>query len=194
MGLMELNEDNIRTNRVEIRKQGDELRIIADAVIFPLYCTKCNHPQPNLYVHCGSRYGQVGTAKCCKCGGEIYVIDHDNIVSSIFINNYPSNEIFFSKLYLLDVKYLKQLGEEHFNNIKAALLELAEQDSYIAVEKLTTIVENEINILTTGTKKYITDERFSILPNDINRWIETLENAGIKDLPIKECKKSSDNC
>lgn len=191
MGLMELNEDNIRTNRVAIRKQGDEIGLSVDAVIFPLYCTSCNYPQPNLYVHCGSRYGQVGTAKCCKCGGEIHVIDHDNIVDSIFINNYPSNEIFFSELYLLDVKYLKRLGKEHFNNIKAALLELAEQERYIDVEKLTTIVENEMNTSATGTKKYITDERFSILPDDINRWIETLENAGIKDLPIKE---AGNNC
>lgn len=186
MGLMELNEENIRTNRVAIRKQGDEIGLSVDAAIFPLYCTRCNYPQPNLYVHCGSRYGQVGTVRCCKCGGEIYVTDHDNVVFSIYINNYPSNEIFFSKLYLLDVKYLKQLGEEHFNNIKVALLKLAEQEDFINVDKLTTIVENEMNILATGTKKYITDERFSILPDDINRWIETLENAGIKDLPIKE--------
>ncbi|MFL0252898.1 hypothetical protein ACJDT4_21045 [Clostridium neuense] len=192
MGLMELNEDSIRTNRVVIRRQWDELRLAVDAAIFPLYCTRCNHPQPNLYVHCGSRYGQVGTAKCCKCGGEIHVIDNDNIVNSIFINNYPSNEIFFSKLYLLDVKYLKQLGKEHFNNIKAALLELAEQDRFIAVDRLRTIVENEMNILTTGMKKYVTDERFLILPEDINRWIEALENAGIKHLPVKECKESSD--
>lgn len=184
MGLVELNENNIRPNRVIIRKYGDELRLLVDAAIFPLYCTKCNHPQPNLYVHCGSRYGQVGTAKCCKCGEGIYVIDHDNVVNSIFINNYPSNEIFFNELYLLDVKYLKQLGKDHFNNIKDVLFRLAEKEEFIDVDRLRTIVENEMNISTTGTKMYVTDERFSLLPDDINRWIEALENAGIKDLPI----------
>lgn len=177
MGLIELNEDNIRTNRVMIRKQGDELRLVVDAAIFPLYCTKCNHPQPNLYVHCGSRYGHVGTAKCCNCGEEIYVLDHDNVVNSIFINNYPSNEIFFNELYLLDVKYLKQLGEEHFNNIKDVLLKLAKREEFISVDRLRTIVENEMNIWATGTKMYITDERFSMLPDDINRWIEVLDEA-----------------
>lgn len=81
-----------------------------------------------------------------------------------------------------------------FNNIKAALLKLAEQEDFITVDRLRTIVENEMNILATGTKMYITDERFSILPDDINKWIETLENAGIKNLPIKECEKFGHTC
>ncbi|GKX64861.1 hypothetical protein [Inconstantimicrobium mannanitabidum] len=198
MGISVLNVDNARPNRVMIRteqivtkhffykKNSKKLRsIIADASVFPLYCTSCNSPQPNLYVHEGSRYGQVGTVKCSSCGKDIAVIDHDNIVASIFINNYPSNEIFFQELFLLDIKYLEALGKHHFQNIEERLINIEKDNTYfISVDKLRSIIEEEMHISTSGQKKYITDERFSVLPEDINRFIEALINSGV-EVPIK---------
>ncbi|GKU24314.1 hypothetical protein [Clostridium folliculivorans] len=182
---MDILKSATRKNKVYIRIKS-ECKFIPDISVFPLYCTCCNAPQSKLYEHLGSRYGQVGTAICEKCGKEICVTDHDNIVASIYINNYPSNEIFFNKLYLLDWKFVDKLDEFPIKNtLEKVTEELKKYDgNFINVDELREIIENIINIKTDGKMRFITDERFSILPDDINRWIELLYRAKI-DIPAK---------
>ncbi|GFZ30138.1 hypothetical protein CSC2_06640 [Clostridium zeae] len=174
-----------RKNKVYIRIKS-EGKFIPDISVFPLYCTCCNAPQTKLYEHLGSRYGQVGTGKCERCGKEIYVTDHDNIVESIYINNYPSNEIFFNELYLLDWKFVDEFDRLSIKNVVGKVTEELKQydGKFITVDVFREIIENITNIKTDGKMRFITDERFSILPDDINRWIELLYRAKI-NIPVK---------
>jgi hypothetical protein len=185
MGMDILKLPTNRKNRIYIRI-GSERKFVPDIDIFPLYCTCCNAPQSKLYEHLGSRYGQVGTAICEKCGKEIYVTDHDNIVESIYINGSPSNEIFFNELYLLDWKFVEEFDRLSMKNVVGKVIEELKQydGKLITVDVLREIIENVTNIKTDGKMNFITDERFSILPDDINRWIELLYSAKI-NIPVK---------
>ncbi|QAA33587.1 hypothetical protein [Clostridium manihotivorum] len=185
MGLEILKLPTTKKNRIYIGIES-ESKLIPDIDIFPLYCTCCNTAQSKLYEHLGSRYGQVGTAICEKCGREIYITDHDNLVTSIYINGSPSNEIFFNELYLLDWKFVDEFDRlSIINVVKKVTDELKQYDrEFITVDELREMIENITDIKTDGKMKFITDERFSILPDDINRWIELLYRAKI-NIPAK---------
>ena len=183
MGLLKV-VDNIRVDSSDYFGVGLQVRFDApahsywygfqpDVQVFPLYCSHCHNSQKHLFLHLGSRYGQVGSTKCEYCGEKIYVTDHDNIVDSILING---EEIYFYELYKLKYQYV-EFVESEFN---LSFKEMFNKINWIKLSTLQEQLENVTGINTTGLIKYVTDKRFLILPPEVNRWIEFLELCGEK--------------
>ncbi len=186
MGLMPENEYlkvNKKTNNRIMVRMNTSFKIQPDVLTFPLFCRACNKVQPTLYVHCGSRYGQVGSCKCEYCQNIIDVIDGDNIVTYIRTGG---REIQFKELYLLDWKYIEQLGADKTNLVENALNQ--HQDEYITVYQLCSLVGAALGLEDYPINKYITDRDYCILPQDINQWISLLDSMGV-NLPDYVCKK-----
>ncbi len=175
-------------NNVSLRFKEDKLRkMLPDAGSFPLYCKACNRTQSELFIHFGSRYGQVGSCNCEFCGAVIYVNDHDNIVDSIMT---AGTEIFFEELYLLDAKYINELEKITGAQISKALYDYwneGERKYQMKLNVVCDIIEELTGIKSDSTDIcFITDDKYSILPEDINRWIRILYLAGVS-LPMN-CK------
>ena len=178
MGLLSETEfkEKINTmldNRVMVRL-NTTFKIQPDIRTFPLYCNACEKVQPILYVHYGSRYGMVGSCNCQYCQNVIDVTDGDNIVTFIKTGG---REIQFNELYLLDWNYIAVLGEEKAKLVEEALSQY--QDEYITVTQLCSVVGDVLGIKDYPIKKYTTDRHYSILPQDINRWISLLDAIGV---------------
>lgn len=178
MGLIAENQyienNESPNNRIKIRL-NTSFKLQPDVKTFPLYCNACNRVQPILYVHCGSRYGQVGSCACHYCKNTIAVTDGDNIVTYIRTNE---RELRFKELYLLDWNYIEQLAPAQAQLIAEALRPYEEE--YITVYQLCSIVENTLDIKQYTVNKYITDKEYCFLPQDINQWISLLDAAKIK--------------
>lgn len=169
-------------NQVEIRLHDREpykMSFMLDIHLFPLYCPHCGGAQPKLYWHRDSHYGFVGKFTCEFCGKVSAVWDYDNVVNLIFIRDYndPSKKICFSELYLLDPKFIAALEQKYRISIRSLLVPYNKK--YIEVSALREIIESAIGISTDGSMRFLTDSRFALLPDDINRWIELLYRAGI---------------
>jgi hypothetical protein len=188
MGIVKFTDQSNACNKVRIRFAGvtedkNWYGIQPDIQIFPLYCNCCHKQQSEPYLHTGSRYGYVGTVQCEFCKSNIVVTDHDNIVNSIILDG---KEISFHELFLLQWKYIKLIEIRYGVSIRNLLMKLDEE--YIKIDCLRTLIENKIGIYTVGDMKFITDDRFPHLPEDINRWIELLYKANIQLglEPVKE--------
>ncbi len=184
MGLLAYQEKNqmdlkVNTeNCVELQLERT-WKIRPSIVTFPLYCAECKRTQTKLYVHTGSCYGQVGSSLCEFCGREITVEDHDNIVDSI---KTAGIEVYFTPLYLLDWKYVEKLERRFQVSVLNQLRDYVNPygESFITVNELCDCIEKMIPVKTNGKLKFQTDERFALLPDDINRWIELLYRAGLE--------------
>lgn len=184
MGLLTYDEKNVKDaqidtkNRVELQLDR-AWKICPSIVTFPLYCTGCKRTQPGLYIHTGSSYGQVGSCLCEFCGKEITVTDYDNVVDSI---KTEETKVYFTPLYLLDWKYVKKLENRFQISVENALKTCVNpyKASFITVDELRNRIEELIPVQTDGTLKFQTDDKFSLLPDDINRWIELLYRAGLE--------------
>lgn len=161
-------------NRVYIRLDG-RFMIQPDVKAFPLYCTACRRKQPELYIHDGSRYGHVGACACSFCGAEINVNDGDNIVTFIRTGG---REIDFADLYLIDWKYIHAMGEQEEMKILQALQSY--KGRFVYLDELCDIVERTLELKVESTHSFCTDREYSILPADVNRWINLLHTAGVR--------------
>ena len=177
MGLMEekefIEKNGIANNRIEIRLHPNHM-IQPDIKIFPLFCQSCKKVQPGFYVHCGSRYGQVGSTKCQYCEVNIDVTDGDNLVDYIKVNG---RVISFRELYLLDWSFIQQLGHNKEQLIENALAEY--KGKYMTVNQLCSVVANAMNVNEYPVYTYSTDVDFSVLPKDINQWSSLLTALGV---------------
>lgn len=193
MGLISMEEyekhQDVETpeNYVAIRS-FPKYRIQPDVRTFPLFCNHCQKVQSTLYVHRGSRYGQVGDCDCQYCGNKIYVTDTDNIVLYIRVNG---REVSFKQLYLLEWKWIELLGTRAEQLVLEKLAPLGEKA--IRVNQLCELIEMALEVGTYSRNVYQTDEEFSILPEDINRWISLLEHLGVR-LPdyVKKMKEGEE--
>ena len=193
MGLISMEEyekhQDVETpeNYVAIRSFS-KYRIQPDVRTFPLFCNHCQKVQSTLYVHRGSRYGQVGDCACQYCGNKIYVTDTDNIVLYIRVNG---SEIDFKQLYLLEWKWIELLGTRAEQLVLEKLAPLGEKA--IRVNQLCELIEMALEVGTYSRNVYQTDEEFSILPEDINRWISLLEHldVGLPDY-VKKIKEGEE--
>lgn len=147
-----------------------------DVQCMPIYCKKCNQALSELYCHCSSRYCIVGEVKCDHCGHSILVTDNDNIVNTI---KFDGVEIKFNELYKFHWKYLSQMERNKSINIKALF---AGDEGHVSIDKVTACLQDATGEIPTGQWQYITDRRFPILPNEINRWIELLELCGVSGI------------
>lgn len=153
--------------------------IQANIKTFPIFCKECKKVQPTLYVHYGSRYGQVGGCICKFCKNNIIVTDDDNIVLSIYVDK---KEINFEDLYLLHWKYIEQMGAQEAERIKNRLQKFTNvfRDRFIPVNQLCDEIEDVLQVAPYNINAYSTDAEFSFLPDDINRWISLLEALEVK--------------
>ncbi len=180
VSLFRLNEyqskypSSVTNNKVYIRLDRNFM-IQPDAKLFPLYCTSCGKCQQDLYVHAGSHYGYVGSCNCAYCGKNIDVSDGDNVV--LFIRT-EGAEIRFDRLYLIDWKYIEDMGRD-----RAALVERElkqHKGRFIYLDELCGVIENTLNIKIQEKYSFSTDDRYLLLPEDVNRWINLLYAAGVK--------------
>ncbi|MGN0513031.1 MAG: hypothetical protein ACI4GD_02040 [Lachnospiraceae bacterium] len=184
MGLLVYNENNLSKykgntdNSIQLQLLRP-WKIQPNAATFPLYCVKCKKTQPYLYIHTGSSYGHVGSCQCEYCGETIVVKDHDNIVNSI---KTADTEVFFSQLYMLDWKYVAAIEGRYGISVEKELSANLNSHgtSFMTVNELRELIERLIPVKADGSLRFQTDDRFAILPDDINRWIELLYRAGIK--------------
>ena len=92
MGIARINftEAKNYSNNIKIKfKNGKIDTLWLHCTVFPLFCNNCQQSQTGLFLHSGSRYGQVGSFPCEFCGVSIAIVDHDNIVESIKVNDEP---------------------------------------------------------------------------------------------------------
>ena len=174
-----------RINLVEARNSSKHVKINftngkidtlwLHCTVFPLFCKNCQQSQTGLFLHSGSRYGQVGSLPCEFCCASIDIVDHDNIVESIKVNDEPCS---FEKLYLLGADYIEWF--EEWYGITMAPESLFEGwTDWMSVDQLREQIETLTGIETDDGVRYQTDERLSPLPPDINRWINLLDKSTV---------------
>lgn len=164
------------SNSIKIRyKNGKVDILLIDCKVFPLFCKYCQKTQTELFLHLGSRYGQVGPISCEFCNHDITVVDHDNIVDGIKVNGEPCS---FEKLYLLGADYVEWLEEWYGKSLAKTNLP-EEWTDWMSVNHLREQFEQLIGIETDARVIYQTDQRFNPLPPDINRWINLLDKSSV---------------
>lgn len=178
MGIARINlvEAKNSSNHIKIKfKNGKIDTLWLHCTVFPLFCKNCQQSQTGLFLHSGSRYGQVGSLPCEFCGASIAIVDHDNIVESIKVNDEPCS---FEKLYLLSADYIEWF--EEWYGITLAPENLFESwTDWVSVDQLREQIETLTGIETDDGVRYQTDERFNPLPPDINRWINLLDTSTV---------------
>lgn len=179
---------------ISIRKHATKNYLILDILVFPLYCSNCHSSLNELYHHTASRYGLVGRVKCPICDSEILLLDDDNIVERIYMG-VPNPTIFYhmnNKKELNDTIEFRELY--HLNDTVIQQIEaLTKQDIWSLIPEkmipLTTLIDTLQNLLSISITKqyqYITDKRFTVLPEIINHWIELLEIIGLSNLYLQK--------
>ena len=146
-----------------------------DIKIMPLYCGICQKQLKDFYIHTGSRYGCVGTVVCDYCGTELQVLDGDNIVDHIIVGQETFD---FGELYKTSWKYTRYFE----NNCKLNLEVVFKNGEFITILEAIEILQNAIGIYTTGKYRFVTDNRITELPFEINRWIELLDCINAKNV------------
>ena len=178
MGVARINliEAKNSSNHIKIKfKNGKIDTLWLHCTVFPLFCKNCQQSQTGLFLHSGSRYGQVGSLPCEFCGASIAIVDHDNIVESIKVNDEPCS---FEKLYLLSADSIEWF--EEWYGITLAPENLFEGwTDWVSVDQLREQIETLTGIETDDGVRYQTDERFNPLPPDINRWINLLDKSTV---------------
>ena len=178
MGLarIKLVEARNSNNHIKIMFKNGKIKTIwIHCKVFPLFCKNCQQSQTELFLHNGSRYGQVGSIPCEFCGASIAIADNDNIVDSIKVNDESCS---FEKLYLLSADYIEWFQEWY--GITLAPENFFEGwTDWITVDQLREQIETLTGIETGDGVRYQTDERFNPLPPDINRWIDLLDKSTV---------------
>lgn len=93
----------------------DDLGVLIDSQITPIYCSYCEKQVNGLFHLQGSRYGNVGIVHC-SCGSEIQCTDSDSIVEYIITDTYFNGQKCGS--YHIDLKGLYKLDYQHWELIK----------------------------------------------------------------------------
>ena len=178
MGIARINFTGAKnySNTIKIKFKNGKVDVLwIHCKIFPLFCRSCHQSQKELFLHCGSRYGQVGSFTCEFCGASIALVDNDNIVDSIRVNDEPCS---FEKLYLLSADYIEWFQEWY--GISLATGNLSEGwTHWMTVDRLREQIEKLTGIETDDQARYQTDEKFNPLPPDINRWINLLDRSTV---------------
>lgn len=105
--------DNFNTmteKEIELLVRGGKWGVQLDVRKFPVYCLSCESYLNELYIHQGSRYGQVGNV-ICDCGETLRLTDGDNIVE--YISVHQNN-----KKLTIDFKELFDLSSGSFTKLK----------------------------------------------------------------------------
>ena len=178
MGIARINFTDAKnySNTIKIKFKNGKVDVLwIHCKIFPLFCRSCQQSQKELFLHCGSRYGQVGSFTCEFCDASIAIVDNDNIVDSIRVNDESCS---FEKLYLLSADYIGWF--EEWYGITLASESLFESwTDWMSVDQLREQIETLTGIETDSQARYQTDEKFNPLPPDINRWINLLDKSSI---------------
>ncbi|MEN2767048.1 hypothetical protein [Ornithinibacillus xuwenensis] len=165
---------------------GSELNV----TIIPAYCASCRRQIEGFFYFQNARIGQVGTIPCNHCGMEIHCTVHDGSQDSIYMipeiyseqwsyvgeNQLRSHvEIDFQDLYQINTKTMKKLekillseqGEQHF------LVEL--DQSKLELNDLIDQVMSSLKLNELPNEKIMTDDRFNMLPEKVNKWLNLLK-------------------
>lgn len=178
MGIARINFTEAKncSNNIKIKfKNGKIDTLWLHCTVFPLFCNNCQQSQTGLFLHSGSRYGQVGSFPCEFCGASIAIVDHDNIVESIKVNDEPCS---FEKLYLLRADYIEWFEEWYGITLASESLFEVWTD-WMSVDQLREQIEKLTGIETDDQARYQTDEKFNPLPPDIHRWINLLDKSTV---------------
>lgn len=173
---IKLVEARSSNNHIKILFKNGKIKTIRiHCKVFPLFCKNCQQSQTELFLHNGSRYGQVGSIPCEFCGVSIAIVDNDNIVDSIKVNDESCS---FEKLYLLSAGYIEWF-QEWYGITLAPESFFEGWTDWITVDQLREQIETLTGIETDGQARYQTDKKFNPLPLDINRWINLLEKSTV---------------
>lgn len=178
MGIARINLVEARNSNNHIKIKYKNRKIDTQWIhcrVFPLFCKNCQQSQTELFLHNGSRYGQVGSIPCEFCGASIAIVDNDNIVDSIKVND---DSCSFEKLYLLSADYIGWF-EEWYGITLAPESFFEGWTDWMSVDQLREQIEILTGIKTNDSVRYQTDDRFKPLPPDINRWINLLDKSTI---------------
>jgi hypothetical protein len=143
-----------------------------DVSITPIYCMNCDRQLPHLYVHLGSRYGQVGTIHCEFCESAIHCTDGDNIVYELKTSGYVLN---YLHLYQLEKDIWVKLKELHGYDITAR-----HKDKTITLETVVEELSKEFKIPVTRSQQFTShDGKITMFPNVVVKWFSILDHLDL---------------
>ncbi len=169
MGIARINFTDAKnySNTIKIMFKIGKVDVLWIHCKIYLSVESCQQSQKELFLHCGSRYGQVGSFTCEFCGASIAIVDNDNIVDSISV----MMKLSFEKLYLLSADYIEWFQEWY--GISLTTENLSEGwTHWMSVDQLREQIETLTGYETDSQARYQTDEKFNLCHPILISWIE----------------------